>query len=114
LYHPRPRGPNQIQVVVPHPIQWNKVEKTSVGGVVGFTRRIIPIHHMPQLSTLIPTNHVPIVIHMGMMLIIILHFTQNYDKAINITPILIRANVLGRARRGKVQPTKVDTPPNFS
>jgi hypothetical protein len=101
-------------MVVSHPIQWNKVEKTSVGGVVGFTRRIIPIHHMPQLSTLIPTNHVPIVIHMGMMSIIVLHFTQNYDKAINITLILIRPNVLGRARRGKVQPTKVDTPPHFS
>jgi hypothetical protein len=51
---------------------------------------------------------------MGMMSIIVLHFTQNYDKAINITLILIRPNVLGRARRGKVQPTKVDTPPHFS
>jgi hypothetical protein len=89
-------------VVVPHPIQWNEVEKTSVGGVVGFTKRTIPIHRMPQLPTLIPTNHVPIVMHMGMMLFIALHFTQNYHKAIHITPILIRANVLGRFIRGKV------------
>jgi hypothetical protein len=34
LYHPKPRGANHIQMVVPHLIQWNKVEKTSVGGVV--------------------------------------------------------------------------------
>jgi hypothetical protein len=88
------------------------VEKTSVEGVVGSTRRIIPIHHMPQLPTLIPTNHGPIVMHMGMMPIIVLHFTQNYDKANHIRLIQVRANIWGRARRGKVQPIKVDAPPN--
>jgi hypothetical protein len=56
-------------------IQQNKVEKKNVG-VVGFIRKtIVPIHHKPQLPTLIPTNHVPIVMHMGMMPIIASHFT---------------------------------------
>jgi hypothetical protein len=49
---------------------------------------------------------------MGMMLIIILHFIQNYDNANHITPILVKAKVLGRAIKGKVQPSKVDAPPN--
>jgi hypothetical protein len=97
--------------MVPHFIQWNKVDKTSVGGVVDLTRRrIVPIPHMTQLSTLIPANHVPIVMHMGMMLIIASHFTQNYDKAGHRTPMLIRAKVLGKAKRGKVRPTKGQPP----
>jgi len=74
LHHPRPRGPNQIEMVIPHPIQWNKVEKTNVGSVVGLTRRMVPIHHKPQLPTLTPTNHVPIAMYMGMMSIIASHF----------------------------------------
>jgi hypothetical protein len=58
------------------------VEKTNVGGVVGFIRKtIVKIHHKPQPPTLIPTSHAPIAIHMGMMLIITPHFTQNYNKA---------------------------------
>jgi hypothetical protein len=63
LHHPRLRGSNQIQAVLPHPIQQNKVERKNVGGVVGFTRRMtIPIHHKPQFPILIPTNHVPIIV----------------------------------------------------
>jgi hypothetical protein len=63
-------------MVVPHPISWNKVEKTNVGGVVDFIRRrTIPIHHKPQLPTLILASHVPIIMHMGMMPIIVSHFT---------------------------------------
>jgi hypothetical protein len=57
-----------IQVVVPHPIEWNNVDKTNVGGVVSLTRKkIVLIDHMPKLPTLIPANHVPIVIRMGMI-----------------------------------------------
>jgi hypothetical protein len=83
------------------------VEKTNVGSVVAFTRRkIIPIHHKPQLPTLIPTNHVPIVMHMGMMSIIVSHFTHNYDKVNHKTSMLARVKVLGKVRRGKVWPTK--------
>ncbi len=74
---------------------------------MGLTRKkIIPIHHMPQLPTLIPTNHVPIIMHMGMMLIIASHFTQNYGKAKHKIPMPIKAKVLGKVKREKVQPTK--------
>jgi len=93
-------------VVIPHIIQQNKVKKTRVGGVVGLIRKNVPIHQRSQLSTLIPTNHVPIVMHMGMMLIIILHFIHNYCKANYKIPMLIKIKVLGRAKRGKVRPTK--------
>jgi hypothetical protein len=87
------------------------VERTNVGGVVGFIRRkIVLIHHKPQLPTLIPTNHVPIVMHMGMMPIIASHFTQNYGKASHKTPMPIRAKVMGRAKRGKVQLIKGQPP----
>jgi hypothetical protein len=90
-------------VVVPHLIQQNRVERKTVGGVVGLTRRkTIPIHHKPQLPTLIPTNHVRIVMHMGMMLIIASHFTQNYGKANHRTPMPIKSHVMGRAKKGKV------------
>jgi hypothetical protein len=79
------------------------VERTSVRGVVGLTRRrTVPIHHKPQLPALIPANHVPIVVHMGMMLIIASHFTYNYNKANHQTPMPVRAKVLGRTKKGKV------------
>jgi hypothetical protein len=56
-------------VVVPHPIQQNKVEKINVGSVVGLTRKkIVLIHYRPQLLTLIPATHVAIIMYMGMML----------------------------------------------
>jgi hypothetical protein len=87
------------------------VEKTNVGGVVGLTkRRFVPIHHKPQLSTLIPLNHVTIIMHMGIMPIIASHFTHNYSKANHRTPMPIMAKVLGRAKKGKVQPTKGQPP----
>jgi hypothetical protein len=71
-----PRVPNQILVVVPHPIMWKKGEKTSVGGVVDLIRRrIVLIHCKPQPPTLILISHVPITMHIGMMLIIASHFT---------------------------------------
>jgi hypothetical protein len=44
--------------------------------------------------------------YMGMMLIIASHFTQNYSRANHKTPMLIRAKVLGRARRGKMMSTR--------
>jgi hypothetical protein len=82
------------------------MEKTNVGGVMGFTRRkIVLIHHMPQLLTLIQAIHVPIAMYMGMMPIIASHFTQSYNKANHKTPMLIRVKVLARAKRGKVLPT---------
>jgi len=75
--------------------------------VVGLTRKKIdPIHHMPQPSTSIPTNHVPIVMHMGMMPIITSHFTQNYGWVSHRTIMPIWAKVLGRVKRGKIWPTK--------
>ncbi len=47
-------------------------EKDKFGGVVDLTRRrIVPIHHMPQLPILIPISHVPIAMFMGMMSIIL-------------------------------------------
>jgi hypothetical protein len=62
---------------------------------------IVPIHHMPQLPTLIPTKDVPIVMHMGMTPIIVLHITQNYGRVNHRTPMPIRAKVLGRVKTGK-------------
>jgi len=54
LDHLRPKGPNWIFVMVPHPIQPNKGEKTNVGGDVDLIRkRIILIHCKPQLPALI-------------------------------------------------------------
>jgi hypothetical protein len=79
------------------------VERTNVGGVVGLTRKkIVPVHHKPQFPTLILANHVPIVMHMGMMPIIASHFTQNYGKANHRTSMPKRTKVLGRTKRGKV------------
>jgi hypothetical protein len=87
------------------------VERTNVGGVVGLTRkRIVPIFHKPQLPTLIPVIHVPIVMHMGMMPIIASNFTQNYCKANHRTLMLVMPKVLGRVKRGKVQLTKGEPP----
>jgi len=84
------------------------VERTNVGGVVGLTRKkIVPIHHKPQFPTLILVN---IVMHMGMMPIIVSHFTQNYGKANHRTSMPKRAKVLGRTKKGKVEPTKGQTP----
>jgi hypothetical protein len=94
-------------MVVPHFIQRNKVEKKSVRGVVGLTRKKIdPIHHMPQPPTMIPTNHVTIVMHMGMMSIIASHFTHNCGWVSHKTLEPIWAKVLGRARRRKMWATK--------
>jgi len=87
------------------------MEKKNVGGVMGFTRRrIVPIHHMPQFPTLIQAIHVPIAMYMGMMPIIASHFTQSYGKASHKTPMLVRAKVIVRARRGKVLPTSGQPP----
>jgi hypothetical protein len=61
---------------------------------------------MPQIPTLIPANHVLIVMHMGMMPIIASHFTQNYNKVDHRTPMPVKAKVLVKARKGKVWPTK--------
>ncbi len=63
----------------------------------------------PQATTSnqkISTNHVPITIYMGMLLIITSHFAHSYDKANHKTPMPIKAKVMGKARRGKVLPTK--------
>jgi hypothetical protein len=70
----------------------------------------IPIHHRPQLPTLIPTIHVPIVMHMNKMPIIALHFIWNYNTTNHGTPMLVGAKVLGKARRGKMWPTNVQPP----
>jgi hypothetical protein len=43
---------------------------------------------------------------MGMLLIITSHFAHSYDKANHKTPMPIKAKVMGKARRGKVLPTK--------
>jgi len=83
------------------------VEKIIVGGVVGLTRRrTIPIHHRPQLPTLILTNHIPIA-----MTIITSHFTQSHIIASHRTTMPIRARVQGRTKKGKVLST-MGRPPN--
>jgi len=47
--------------------------------VVGLIkRRTTLIHYMPLPPTLIPSNHVPIVILIGMMQIIVTKYTWNY------------------------------------
>jgi hypothetical protein len=61
---------------------------------------------MPQIPTLILTSHVPIVMHMGMMTIIAPHFTQNYNKVNQRPPMLVKAKVSRKAKKGKVWPTK--------
>jgi hypothetical protein len=88
--------------MVSHHILQNKAVKTNVKGVVGFIRRITLIHQKPQPLTLTPTNHVPIAMHMGMIIIIISHFTQSYDMANHITLMLARVRVLKRVEKGKV------------
>jgi hypothetical protein len=45
------------------------MEKTNVMGFI--KRKIVPIHHMPQLPTLMAIKDIPIVMHMGMMPIIV-------------------------------------------
>ncbi len=69
-------------------------------------KMIVLIHRKPQLPTLILNNFVPIVMHMDMMSITISHFTHNYGEVSHKTPMQIKVKVLGRAKRGKVQPTK--------
>jgi len=82
--------------------------------VVGLIRRrVVPIHHKPQLPTPIQASHVPIKMHMGMMAINVSHFTHNYGRANQRTPMPIRIKVLGRAKKGKVLPTK-GQPPNHA
>jgi len=88
------------------------VEKTIVAGEGDFIRnKIVPIHHKSQPPTLILATHVPIIMHMGMMLITVSHFIMSCSRASHRTPMLVRAKVLGKARRGKVWPTK-GQPPN--
>ncbi len=65
-------------------------------------RRIVLIHYRPQPPTLTLISHVPIAMHMGMMSIIVSHFTHSYNKAIHRTLMLVKAKVLGKARRGNV------------
>jgi len=104
LYHPRPKA------VKPYSSGGSTSYSTKQGvrGVVGLTRRKIdPIHHMPQPPTLIPTDHVLIVMHMGMMLIIASHFTRNYGWVNHRTLVPIWAKVLGRVRREKCGQQKV-------
>ncbi len=63
---------------------------------------------MPQLPTLIPINHVPIVMHMGMMSIIASHLTQNYNKVNHKTSMLARGKVLGKSKGEKCDQQNID------
>ncbi len=75
-------------MVPPHHISLNKGGKTSVGGVVDCNRNgttIIPLKPPPPTLTL--TNHVPIIIHMGVMYIIVSHSTRNNSKTNHKPPI---------------------------
>ncbi len=83
-------------------IQYNKVIKINVKGALGLVRRITLIHHKSQPLTLTLTNHVPIVVHMGMIMIITSHFTQSYNMANHIIPMLTRVRVLKQVQKGKV------------
>jgi hypothetical protein len=55
-----------------------------------------PIFFLPILPTLIWANHVPIVIHMGMMQNNHSHSISNYNKANFILLMLTKAKVLGK------------------
>jgi hypothetical protein len=102
---PNPRNAKDLNKnqMVPQHIQQNKVEKTNVEGVVGLIRKgSTLIHHRPQPPTLTPISLVPIVMHMGVMLIIVSYFTQNYNMVNHRTPMLIMAKVLGKAKKGKL------------
>jgi hypothetical protein len=44
--------------------------------------------------------------YMGMMLIIISHFIHSYGKTSHKTPMLVRAKVMGMARKIKVMPIR--------
>jgi hypothetical protein len=80
-HHQRPRGSNKKQMVLIHHTPLNKGEKTSVGGVMEhIENKIVLIPFKPPLPTLTLTNHVPIVIHMGMMQIIISYCIQNFGR----------------------------------
>jgi hypothetical protein len=59
-------------------------------------KRIGLIYHKPLLLNLIPTNHVPIVILVGMMQIIDSHHIWNYDKVNHKPPMLVRVSVMGK------------------
>jgi len=48
---------------------------------------------------------------MCITLVIASHFTQNYHRANNKTPILIKVRILGKAKKGKACPIK-GRPPN--
>jgi hypothetical protein len=61
-------------------------------------KNVALIHYKPLLPTLIPTNHVSIVIFMNMMQIITSHCNWNYDKANHKSPMLIRAIVLRKVK----------------
>jgi hypothetical protein len=87
------------------------VEKTNVGVVGLIIKKIVKIHHKPQPPTLISTSHAPIAMHMGMMPIITSHFTQNYNRASPKILMPVRAKVLGKFIKGKVQLTR-HWPPN--
>jgi hypothetical protein len=87
--------------VVLHHILLNRGDKTIIEGVVGFIeKRTILIHRKPLLPTLIPTNHVPIVIFMCMMQIIVSHFIQSCNKVNHKSQMPIKA------KKGGVHPTK--------
>jgi hypothetical protein len=70
----------------------------------GFHKKDCP--NPPQATTSNPTNHVSIIMPKGMMPIIVLHFTHNYDRANHKTLMLIKVKVLGKAIKGKVRPIK--------
>jgi hypothetical protein len=75
----------------------NKGTCQNVGSVMGFIeKKIALIHHKPLLLNLIPTNHVPIIILVGMMQIIDSHHISNYDKVNHRPPMLVRVRVTGK------------------
>jgi hypothetical protein len=85
------KGPNKNYVVPPHHILLNREEKTIIGSLVCHIKNEIAlIHFKPQTLTLTLVEHVPIVIHMGMIYIIAPYCIQNYGKANHKWPMLIK------------------------
>jgi hypothetical protein len=61
-------------------------------------KRTTLIHHKPLPPTLILANHILTATLMGMLRIIVSHFTQNYDINNHKLPMMLKDKVLGRLK----------------
>jgi len=87
----------------------NKGGNTNVESVMSpIRRRIALIPFKPLPSTLILINHFPILILMGMIKIIVSHYTQNYGIKYNYKLLMLTKDMIPRKTiKGKVPSTRV-------